>query len=31
MVTNLFVAVLTMFGLLCFTGPGGFIGPTLRH
>ncbi len=31
MVTFLFVSLLALLGFLCFTGPGGIIGPRHRH
>ena len=31
MMTFLFVGVLAILGLLCFTGPDGPIGPRHRH
>jgi hypothetical protein len=31
METFLLLAVLAILGFLCFTGPGGFIGPRQRH
>ncbi len=31
MMTFLFVGVLAILGFLCFTGPGGPIGPRHRH
>jgi hypothetical protein len=31
MVTFLLVVVLAILGFLCFTGPGGDIGPKHRH
>ena len=31
MMTFLFLAVLALLGLLCFTGPDGMVGPRHRH
>jgi hypothetical protein len=29
--TLLLIVLLAILGFLCFTGPGGFIGPRHRH